>query len=87
MLLGRTRRELGASMDNAELEWWGVADSMGLVPDPILQAAQVRSTTINAQGGKTKPSDFLPPLRATPRAGAEAQRALFLAATAHLRKG
>lgn len=61
-LLKRTRRELGESMDAAELQWWGMAFDLGLLPDPLLQTATLVAAVLNSVGQRCRPSDFLPDL-------------------------
>jgi hypothetical protein len=61
-MLHRTRDDLMATMTVAEFRWWAAADEWGLVPDPIVQNAQLRSTIVNAAAGRsaTTALDFLP---------------------------
>lgn len=68
-------------MDAAELQWWAAAEDLGMVPDPPLATAQLRSTIANSQGARTKPSDFLPAAPG-PAETPEEQIARFRAATA-----
>jgi hypothetical protein len=47
-------------MDQAEFAWWAAADDLGLLFDPILAVAQIRSTIANSQGASTTPATYLP---------------------------
>lgn len=50
-------------MSASEFVTWAAADELGLLPDPILEAARDRSLLVNCHSGKssTKATDFLPP--------------------------
>lgn len=71
-------------MDAAELQWWAVADDMGLVFDPLLGVAQVRATVANAAGVKASPADFLPDLSDPGPMDSDALLSRFAALTANM---